>query len=1408
MKRKLISILSALAIFASTIIPTLVFMANADTIPAGSYPYAPDGSTYKPVVSSEPYKDFQVKVSADDLTDSNFYKKFMNTNTAKDVNFNSETGVYTYTTGNAVINTSLEAAADNVYGGTGKSLRVDYTPAYTNGIKPANLTNTYYMNWIRLQPSITTVDTASVGFWVKTDNPIYMCVRLTANSQDTNGFIISDRIAVPAGESFVEIPLACFKTSNAGYVLNGSTVKINNLDIYYSSQASFTGSQTLYLDHIGVYNYASNADKATHSANAIVKESVEDYALDGTAVKKTGCTWNSDSLGTINVSNADGQGKNANAIGGEGQSIYYSTTNVQTASNHRFRNNGSINTKDADNKANGVYATLEVWVKTDRAIKMFLTADDSTTSNSGKNRYQSDEHLIPAGETMLKIPLSEFDTQYVISGQTCDYNFKWDYLGSINFYFKAAVESADKNATVYVDSIAIVPGEIPAPDVPTTPANHESDFAEISLTNSKWTNKKTETSTITHETASSYYHKGTTNLTANNAAMKVAYTNISKDTNYINFYYNEYMRLSKEAPYIYESDSVISFWVRADQSVNITVTYMDYDNNSGKGDQAVSKTVTVPAGESIVKFKMSDFEKSTTDFDYRYAFQLQIRVNSNDASTKTSGAIYFDAFGFYDADTTNDIPAGSKPPEIPETVVTHDRGFSEIEPKFSNWVNSKPENATLTENTDAKRYHTGKTNVAANKTGLQVDYKNLSSTDTNVRFYYNEAMRLSGSAPYIFGENSVLSFWVYSEQSVKISIQYMDYSLTDSKSIQCKTLDITVPIGESIVKIPMKDLVPTGKEMEYRYAYQLLFKVYANDDSYTKESTLILDAFGFYDSSLVINDEPLTMPNNVLTWWNFDYVDGVDELEAQWTTRWEGETGEGIVASLENNSKNIYGKTGKSVKFVYNSKLAEYNQPVIWHENRFAALGDGMIFWIKSEEVISIKFICLDNNNKTCTTDSIQLTIGYNIVQIKYSDFKFTDTTLTGKPELSSLYQLQIRMKGSSLGTLWLDEIGFTNVKNDGSTAYYNLYPPTSYKDWEEGVSVKGEDFERFTSEDDYEFCKDWYFDSKGWVSLVKNGNNQMLKMSFDMTDNATSQLMGVTQFTTVDPNGGISFWAKSSEERYYTLNLGIGANTYKVIFKGDTKGRTYKIPFSALTRGEKNVPYVAESSSPVTITKITITSGISANRPAIKTSDKFDFYLDDIKFVDSLSFMRAADIDYTENGVTLKAPVAAFTTGVTPKISIVSLTDAQKKELLKKATGAKEILAQYNINVTDISGKNPIPSAEVEMIFDIPDGVNANEIAIYQMFVDGSLTKRKVTVGDDGKVHAKVYRLGDYIMAVSEKADTPQSSNPVDNNDKDNSDTSGFPWKIVLIIVGGVVVLAAGAVATLLIIRKGRGKK
>lgn len=937
---------------------------------------------------------------------------------------------------------------------------------------------------------------------------------------------------------------------------------------------------------------------------------------------------------------------------------------------------------------------ITFWIKSEKATKIKVVAADR---NWNLLIFNTD---IKAGENLIFIKYSDFS------------NYESADMSKLN-QFQIRTDGNDAN-TFYFDNFGFF--DLPESEKPTPPPEEtaekpagmtemlfsfdgENDLSSLKW-KPRWDNDGAALQMSLETDISNVYGD-------NGNSLKVEYDR-TKTANKLPCIWHEAKLTTKGEGFI--------FWLKSAEDTKFYLVALDKNSNGVK-----TNPIDIMQGENIIIVKYSDFFKFSGSKELNLSTLSQIQIRPDGANN--TGTYWLDCFGFY------------------STPAVHENDFFEFQINGGKWKKNSTSKASYSWDNNAEHYHSGITDVKDNTAALKVKLSNLSTSNTN-SLYYDAPIRVSEYEPYIYGEDSVLSFWIYSEQEVRLDILYSDKD-KENNNIMSATKTLTVPAGESIFKLPMSELVKSGTEPIFKQVYQLQFRFYKSEGTVnTSSSTVWIDAIGFYDKNPDINTSPQLHSENTLIWWNFDGDKNVEEV--QWRTRWAGTDGKGINISLDDDAANTYGRAGKSLKVEYKTAESENGQPSIWlGDKRIAMYGKGFTFWIKSEYQTKIRLVCIDADGQTALTDRISVKIGENIITVPYEQFKISGTDTPAN--MASAYQLQIRAGISDSNTFWIDSIGFYDIENDGSNAYYSINPPESYKNWYEGVSVVGEGFEDYPGDDDMKFCSEWYFDSNGWISLVNDAGNIRLKMDYDLSGNSSSILTNITSYKEVDTAGGISFWAKSSVERYYTLSVWLGNETTAVVvFKASPQGRYYKIPFSAFWLNNKiNINY-SSAGGTVTVPKMTITSDSNCNPPATDTTDNFSLWLDDIKFVDSDSYKRAGAVDHYENGVRLKADEKAFSVGVYPKVEVLTVNN--KQDYISKMS-ADGLIGVYKIDAFDINHVSAVPQKAVEIIFDIPDGTDPDKAVLYQSFMDGSLTKCNTTVTEDGKLKAQVYRLGTYVL-------------------------------------------------------------
>jgi len=1230
----------------------------------------------------------------------------------------------------------LETDSANVYGGTGKSLKIEYDTAQKESAGPPTVV---------LRTEVVVPKGEGITFWLKSEKE----TTITVLSADANWNIIRiDGVKIKKGEN-----LLFFKYSDFTSTTTPNLSKLNQLQI----RATATNEQnTLYFDNIGFFD--SSWEEEIVIPNKPASGEYLLYSFDD--VNSLGeqdwqARW--DNGGTaLNISL---ETDSANVYGGNGKSLKmeYDTSKKESSGPPTIVLRDKVITPQGDG--------ITFWLKSEKDTTITVLSADANW-----NIVRIDGVRIKKGDNLLFFKYTDFTSTTTPN------------LSKLNQFQIRADKANDKN-TFYFDNFGFF--DVAKIELPPNTAKEIYTFDTINNVN---------------EISDDWEVIDNT---------KDIDLDIESNVDYI---FGEY---GKSLKVVYNSDNTgirykkdikrefdgIIFWLKSEEETEICLEAKDKNDNDIK-----TEPIKIQKGENLVKVKYSDFTSENGINDSDVIKQLSIR------HTASKGEYHLDCLGYYIA------------------PVTHTADFFEFAVNPSYFKKNSSSVASFEWQNNAAHYHTGSTDVKDNTASLKIAYSNLGDANTN-SVYYDAGIKISDQEPYNYGEDSEVAFWIYSEQEIKLEVCYLDKNKANETISSGKKM-FTIPKGESIVRFLMSELVIDGTEPIFKQLYQLQFRLYKSEGTSNPSSGSVwIDAIGFYDKNPDVNTDTLTHSDKSLIWWDFDDDKNVDETG--WLPRWQGAEGKGVELQIEENTDNAYGKTGKSLKVICNTSEAENNQSVIWlGDKRIPIYGKGLTFWVKSESQTKFRLVGIDSDTQVVETKHIPIKAGENIVTVLWEDFHVYGDE-TAKCNIASLAQLQIRTAIKDRNTYWIDSIGFYDVENDKSNNYYSLFPPEEYPEWYEGVSVVGTGFEEYPGDDDMQFCSEWYFDSAGWIELEKDGKNTVFRMDYDFTTEYKSVLTSVRKFDGVDPNGGISFWAKSSIERRYSLKVALGDNTSAtVVFKAGPQGRYYKIPFSAFWLSNQiNVNYESGTKSTLRVGKMTIVSDESCNPPADGKEEKFSLWLDDLKFVDGDSYKRPGKVNHYENGVRLEADEDAFSVGVYPSINIVNVSDSQKKNYLSGMRDAKAVGNVYQIDAFDINKISSVPLKAVSLTFDVPKDVDAETVNVYQLFIDGSLSKRNGEITPDGKVKLQVYRLGTYVLGYGDKKTVVDDSDyndvvtddsglteelPEDNSDTtdnivenkptdnyDNSKPEESNNNLLLIIICAALALLAIGVITFFVIKR-----
>lgn len=477
--KKILSIFLGTALIILTFSGILTAQAETTTYAVGDRPYATANSKTDVIIKSGEdikfYDDYIVKDNIDSYADAT---AMVSASTWK---------VQTKTTP-VTDYSSAELNTDAEYSYGGNSFKFNYKSA-----APSTATaqgDTVVRNYHRLtsQKDITINaefwETASIAFWVKTEKEVNIAFRIFDFSSGTvSQWLISEEFKLYEGEYIVEIPLATLAVTNVAYIKGNNNANSSSYVKFYYPEflvrpAAFDKEngeteRSLYIDNLGYYNISPNSDSAVHNAKAMTKVAINDYVQSETDETKIECKTTSGtylwqhsdaaiSTTKTTISPCDEvDGVNENAYKGIGQSIKYNaqmTYNYNTANYNGIRTNEIIYNSDKHGYFWGPKATLAIWVKSSRALTVYAAAGDG--KQDGSNYYKTDKtYTIPAGESILRIPLADFNVANPLGADTsCDNAFTWRSIQALRLYFQCASprENNLSNGTiVYFDEFAI-----------------------------------------------------------------------------------------------------------------------------------------------------------------------------------------------------------------------------------------------------------------------------------------------------------------------------------------------------------------------------------------------------------------------------------------------------------------------------------------------------------------------------------------------------------------------------------------------------------------------------------------------------------------------------------------------------------------------------------------------------------------------------------------------------------------------------------------------------------------------------------------------------------------------------------------------------------------------------------------
>lgn len=362
--------------------------------------------------------------------------------------------------------------------------------------------------------------------------------------------------------------------------------------------------------------------------------------------------------------------------------------------------------------------------------------------------------------------------------------------------------------------------------------------------------------------------------------------------------------------------SRFGFWISTDKDIRLQVRVVDSSSDWQKYS-LTTEYLNIPAGNSFVELDWSDFIASNNTVYHKYYNLLQSQFIITKTETNQSGTVYIDEIGI--------IPTDS-------AIRTHGSGFTQAVLDCAKWT-AKNDLAIINSESTA-RFCKG----CDDEISLEVNYNELSVSSVP-NFYYNGTINIQSTQPYIYGEKSVLSFWTYSTQAVKLNVSYKD---TNSKGalVECKTATVDIPKGQHITTLKMLDLIPENDTVMYNGVSQLEFMILPQLES-ANGGTLYIDGIGFYDSDTEkelsekledleeVSIENISKVYEVLNYVNTLSIDCLDDITEYTYARYEKIAKEydllaPYITEISSETKSEYERGSIGFATVYDKELADW----------------------------------------------------------------------------------------------------------------------------------------------------------------------------------------------------------------------------------------------------------------------------------------------------------------------------------------------------------------------------------------------------------------------------------------------------------------------------------------------------
>lgn len=174
--------------------------------------------------------------------------------------------------------------------------------------------------------------------------------------------------------------------------------------------------------------------------------------------------------------------------------------------------------------------------------------------------------------------------------------------------------------------------------------------------------------------------------------------------------------------------------------------------------------------------------------------------------------------------------------------------------------------------------------------------------------------------------------------------------------------------------------------------------------------------------------------------------------------------------------------------------------------------------------------------------------------------------------------------------------------------------------------------------------------------------------------------------------------------------------------------------------------------------------------------------------------------------GICVEAQEGIFAEGTVPDFAVISKDDGNYESVKNAVADKGNKFVAYQVRYMK-DGAVVAPNGEYTLLLPNADRVSEDNMLVLYIATDGTVTEKEFILNEDGAIVVKTAESGTYVVADKDKTEQTgikgEAKKP-EVADKNTSEKQSINMGIVIVIL---VILVVGAIITILLIKKNKGK-